>query len=317
MDVSVIIPTYNAESTIAAAVMSVISATSSFNVEILIIDDSSSDGTLAQIESLRKIYKGISVFNNHRKAGPAGARNTGILHSTGNFIAFLDADDVWHSNHLIDSLKILNEQACADAILNNQDVIGRECGKNFGDWFGKFPSVGLLQKKFLRENIFLVESNLANFLLSESFLHVQSMIIRRASLIGTLFDENLKRSEDRDFGIQLSIKNLKFIINLCPTSIYYESTSGISASSEENDYKIVCDRIYVLDKYLNSGSKFIDNALVKQNLSIRHLQKSYLLRTSNRRYEAFFETLKSIYFDFNRKQLSELLKIVFLYKKFK
>lgn len=316
MDVSVIIPAYNAESTINNAVRSIISAASTFQVEIIIVDDSSNDATLLQIEHLQKLYKNITLLKNVRKAGPAGARNTGILHAKGSFVAFLDADDIWYANHLVDSLKILNEQKNVDAILNNQDVVSLEYNTNLGDWLSKFSSLNLLQKKPLGKNLFLVESNLANYLLGESFLHVQSIIIRRQSLMGILFDESLIRSEDRDFGIQLSLKELKFVINLCSTGIYYESKKGISSGSIENDYRMVCDRIYVLNKYFYYESQYIDRRLLRKHLAQRYLQQSYLLRKKGNKSHAFSAVLKSIYLCVDWKQLSELLKIVLVHDQF-
>lgn|SRR5574344_48939 len=88
--ISVIIPAYNASSTIDETIKSVLNQTIT-NIELIVIDDNSSDNTL---EVLKK-YKNIKVLKNKKRLGPALTRNRGIEISTGSFIAFIDADDIW------------------------------------------------------------------------------------------------------------------------------------------------------------------------------------------------------------------------------
>lgn len=95
--ISVIIPAYNAEKYIRAAVRSVLDQTHPAR-EIIIIDDGSTDGTRQSVEELQK-ERGTDApairYIHQQNQGPAVARNTGIAAAIGEHIAFLDADDTW------------------------------------------------------------------------------------------------------------------------------------------------------------------------------------------------------------------------------
>jgi glycosyltransferase involved in cell wall biosynthesis len=96
--VSVITPVWNAAATLAATVASV-QAQSLTDWEMLVIDDGSTDGSLALAEALARRDARIRVLAQPR-AGAAAARNRGIRAARGRFIAFLDADDLWRPGKL-------------------------------------------------------------------------------------------------------------------------------------------------------------------------------------------------------------------------
>jgi len=93
--VSVIIPVYNGENFIKEAVENVLSQKYPA-LEIIIINDGSTDGTEAIINKLPVDIRYFTQDNN----GPAAARNKGIRDASGEFITFLDADDLWPENNL-------------------------------------------------------------------------------------------------------------------------------------------------------------------------------------------------------------------------
>ncbi len=93
--VSAVIPVYNNEAYIAAAVKSVLAQTR-LPTEVIVVDDGSTDGTAAALKSYRDSIK--YVYQKNR--GEPAARNRGIRESTSEFIAFLDGDDLWCSNKL-------------------------------------------------------------------------------------------------------------------------------------------------------------------------------------------------------------------------
>jgi glycosyltransferase involved in cell wall biosynthesis len=86
--VSVIIPTHSRPNLLPRAVDSARSAAT--EVEIIVVDDASTDQTASVCKSL----KGVKYIRLDRNQGVAGARNVGILTSTGNYVAFLDDDDL-------------------------------------------------------------------------------------------------------------------------------------------------------------------------------------------------------------------------------
>jgi glycosyltransferase involved in cell wall biosynthesis len=100
---SVVIPAYNAETTIEACLASVLAQTLP-PLEVLVIDDNSADGTEAVVQRCGSLFAaagiGFKYIRLTRNAGPSTARNMGIREARGSFIAFLDADDTWAGNKL-------------------------------------------------------------------------------------------------------------------------------------------------------------------------------------------------------------------------
>lgn len=93
--VSVIIPTYNSERYIDAAIKSVLSQTHA-PAEIIVVDDGSTDGTAVALQPYRELIR----YVHQKNSGEPAARNRGLREAGSEYIAFLDADDVWHPNKL-------------------------------------------------------------------------------------------------------------------------------------------------------------------------------------------------------------------------
>jgi glycosyltransferase involved in cell wall biosynthesis len=100
--VSVIIPTYNRASLISDAVQSVLGQ-SHRNVEIIVVDDGSTDNTRSVVDS----FKGAVRYIISDHGGPAHARNAGMKAATGKYIAFLDSDDIYRSDKLVLQLSFM------------------------------------------------------------------------------------------------------------------------------------------------------------------------------------------------------------------
>ena len=93
--VSCIIPVFNGERYLREAIDSVLAQTHR-SLEIIIVDDGSADGTRAVVAN----YGDQVLYLWQSNAGPAAARNLGLSVATGEFVAFLDADDLWHAEKL-------------------------------------------------------------------------------------------------------------------------------------------------------------------------------------------------------------------------
>ena len=88
--VNVVIPAYNCEITINQSINSVLTQ-SWRNLELIVVDDSSTDGTAATLEGISDTR--LHIVRHDRNCGAAAARNTGIQMATGKYVAFLDSDD--------------------------------------------------------------------------------------------------------------------------------------------------------------------------------------------------------------------------------
>lgn len=96
--VSVIVPAFQAEATLARTLRSVLGQTHR-DIEVLVVDDGSADGTCAIAERFRSLDKRVKVIE-QANAGVAAARNLAIEQADGDYIAPLDADDLWHPGKL-------------------------------------------------------------------------------------------------------------------------------------------------------------------------------------------------------------------------
>ncbi|WP_345242030.1 glycosyltransferase family 2 protein [Pontibacillus salipaludis] len=120
--ISVIIPCYNSEKWIRSTLKSVVDQTFS-NLEIIVVDDGSKDNTRLEIE--RSKYE-VKYYYQQNK-GPAAARNLGIEKSTGEYVAFLDSDDLWENNKIEEQLKIILEKDYQiDLVLSNVSLINEK-----------------------------------------------------------------------------------------------------------------------------------------------------------------------------------------------
>ncbi|MFD2892251.1 glycosyltransferase family 2 protein [Flavobacterium chuncheonense] len=102
--VSIITPTFNSAEYIAATIQSVQNQTYT-NWELLIVDDASTDSTVAIIKELIAKDSRIQLYRLDENAGAAIARNVGIDKVKGDYMTFLDADDIWFPNFIENSIK--------------------------------------------------------------------------------------------------------------------------------------------------------------------------------------------------------------------
>jgi glycosyltransferase involved in cell wall biosynthesis len=116
--ISVVIPSYNRAAQIANAIESVRSQTHQ-NLEILVVDDGSTDETMSVLNALSPPESRLRILSHPRNLGAQAARNTGIRAATGSWIAFLDSDDTY----LPDSL----EKRLELAIREGNSAVHSEC----------------------------------------------------------------------------------------------------------------------------------------------------------------------------------------------
>lgn len=97
--VSIITPTYNSDFFISDTIESILLQTYK-NWELIVIDDYSSDSTIQIVQSFIKEHSNIKLLKNQSNQGAAISRNKGIEAAKGDYIAFLDADDLWKPEKL-------------------------------------------------------------------------------------------------------------------------------------------------------------------------------------------------------------------------
>jgi glycosyltransferase involved in cell wall biosynthesis len=105
--ISVIIPSYNRAHCIAACISSVLTQTMQ-DLEVIVVDDNSTDNTKEVIKKITDPR--VKYFCHEKNQGGAVARNTGIKNSSGEFIAFLDSDDLWLPEKLEKQIQLLESK---------------------------------------------------------------------------------------------------------------------------------------------------------------------------------------------------------------
>ncbi|NWF56495.1 MAG: glycosyltransferase family 2 protein [Syntrophaceae bacterium] len=310
--ISVIIPAFNAERFVTDALQSVLAQKYSSAAEIIVVDDGSWDNTRALVADLSARYPQITLILNERKKGPSGARNTGLLKATGDYIAFLDADDLWCPNHLELGVDFLESHNPIDIVFYNSEIQEFETKKRMGDWFSERHFTKTLKTEKLDDGYYLISSNLFNALLDESFMHLQTVIMRRSSIKGILFNENIKRSEDRDFFIRMyADAGAKFAYKNVVTGIYYRHAKSLTADSVQNSLATVLDHIHLFTGYLAYESLNPMTAKKLKGLLLEaHLFASYYYRQLNDPGPALASLFQSLGYGIGVSHLKEFAKII-------
>ncbi|MBK4732786.1 glycosyltransferase [Oxynema sp. CENA135] len=221
--ISVVIPVYNATTTIQETISSVLNQ-SFTDYELIIVNDGSTDETLEKIESFKDPR--IRVFS-YTNAGAAISRNRGLSQAKGEYIAFLDADDLWTPDKLEAQLAILEKNPQASIAYSWSDCIDES-------------------SQFLRRGGHIsVNGNVYDRLLLVDFLENGSNpLIRRHALIEIGgFDESLPAGQDWDLYLRLAEKSNFVVVE--KSQIRYR----ISANSlSSNIFKLESACLHVLNR---------------------------------------------------------------------
>ena len=146
--VSIIMPSYNAARFIGESINSVLLQTYS-NWELLIVDDCSKDNSVEVVRKFANIDKRVVLFSLEKNVGAAAARNVAIEHAQGQYIAFLDSDDVWDEYKLEKQLAFMKQYSYAFTFSNY--YVMEENGKKTEN-IVKVPS-SLSYHQYLRNTI--------------------------------------------------------------------------------------------------------------------------------------------------------------------
>lgn len=125
MNLSIIIPVYNASPLLNRCLDSIFNQTTRYAYEVILIDDGSTDNSV-EIIKLRK-EKNITLYQ-QKNSGPSVARNKGVELAKGEFIAFLDADDYWNDGYIEQTVSfLLNNNECIAATVGQKHIaIGKK-----------------------------------------------------------------------------------------------------------------------------------------------------------------------------------------------
>ncbi|NLI92082.1 MAG: glycosyltransferase family 2 protein [Peptococcaceae bacterium] len=156
--VSVIMPAYNSEKYIEKAISSVLSQSYS-NFELIVVDDGSRDDTAIIVSEIAGRDKRIQFFRNQKNSGVSETRNFGISQAKGDWIAFLDSDDMWAPGKLEKQIKLIKNKEHANLLFTGSSFIDEN--DNPYSFMLKIPEE-IKYKDLLKQNIISCSSVLLN-----------------------------------------------------------------------------------------------------------------------------------------------------------
>lgn len=167
--VSIVIPLYNKEKWIERTLSSVLNQ-SFTDWEAIIVDDGSNDRSVEVVEEFIQKNPGNWVLIKNRNAGQCRTRNSGIAEASGEYLAFLDADDIWSRNKLFDQVEVLKNNIEVSLVIspyiifsdvnkkkNHRLVLHKNSQKLLGRWLrmqgygAGTESTGMTRTSLLRE----------------------------------------------------------------------------------------------------------------------------------------------------------------------
>lgn len=237
--VDVVIPAYNADGFISLTLESIAKQTYPIN-SIIVVNDGSTDETQDRILEFASNHPNLkTILLNQDNSGLSAARNTGIQHSEANYIAFLDADDLWEPEKLCKQMQIFTHSVwpklgvvyCAYQVINED---GSMASLNPRDVIS--PS--------LRGNIYK-ELLLGNFI-SGSGSGV--LILRSVFLDAGLFDQDLRACEDWDMWIRIAKQYQFDFIDEPLVSIRVHQNN-----MQKDGMRMLSAELMVLNKFIEQG----------------------------------------------------------------
>lgn len=251
MNVSVIVPVYNAEKFLQSAIESIVRQSLPVH-EIITVDDGSNDNSLELLRSLAARFNIIRIVQQQNR-GVSAARNAGLSIATSEWIAFLDADDYWEENHL-ERLKMLQDTSQCDVA-----VAG--CTEFF-----QSPDA-ILSIQACDQNEIL---NFPQSLFHRNFIAINGLMFRKSLLEKTgLFDEEEAYAEDWHLWLKMVAVHARFAFTGQSSSWYRRHSANASSDST----KMFLGAVRCLEKLQSDGVWFASEL----NATIAYLYR----RTAN------------------------------------
>ena len=235
--VSIIIPAYNVKRHIEKCLASACGQTYE-NIQIIVVDDGSNDGTAEIARKFAERDNRILLFSKDN-GGVSSARNAGLKYADGEFISFLDADDILEPDSIEVSVNAI-ESSGADLVSFQYSRIDEDgnCLKNFDFIDGTFS--------FKNDNDRL--SFIVKELLSYNIgVEVWNKLFKRVIIVenNLLFDEECSVGEDYAFNIKYLIHSSKIIC--LPDRLYiYKNRDGSAMNLEKSFEQNISDRVLML-----------------------------------------------------------------------
>lgn len=298
--VTVIIPAYNCERFIGQTIESVLQQTYS-NFELLIIDDGSSDGTKAVIESYEDERIRYFFQNNH--GGPSKARNKGLDNAVGEYVFIFDSDDLMRPEKLERSVAALESNPDANILCTRFSLIDEANEILREDYLKEYTTLSaLIGTPGIDEKAYYLTSNeLLPTIVKTNFIGTSSVALRKSALVADeRFDEGLKNADDRLMWIQLLSKHNGIFLNavlhdyrvvkagITGQGMLKKGPNKISALEKAKNFCKQKDLIKLLDEEISNN--YLSMSRESKNNKDEKMQRFYAKQSI--KYHANYKALK-------------------------
>jgi glycosyltransferase involved in cell wall biosynthesis len=222
--ISVIIPTRNRTSSLNVAIESVLNQ-SYDNIELIIVDDFSDVPV-----TLESKYKNIKIFRNEKRMGAAASRNKGVQFCTGEYVAFLDDDDIYYENKLECLYDEMSKNENLDLVFGKIKLFNGYKSKDQVNYPKKF-----------NEKINCLIGN---------YIHTNSSLMKKKVASIIQFDEGLERFQDTQFYLDVSTS---FNIKFCDVYAAQWNVNHVEGSITSDD--TFCDKYRTYRSFLKLKEK--------------------------------------------------------------
>jgi len=250
--VSVVIPTYNSAAMVEEAIESVLAQTYR-DFEIVVIDDGSTDNT----EDVAYRFGERVRYFKQENQGVSAARNIGIKQSLGEYVAFLDSDDLWLPEKLAEEVPWLDGDPKLGLVYCDWTVVSGET---------------VLHSSYLRD-LPATSGYVFDELIQSGFILTSGVVVRRACLEGVGdFDKSLAIAQDYDLWLRISYQWKVQLVNRC-----LFTKRSCEGSLSANLTKTALERIALFQKALRDlpGMMPRSRRLVRHQLALNYWDVGY------------------------------------------
>ena len=257
--VAVVVPAYNCEALIEETLIAIAEQSTTAD-EVWIVNDGSADGTAAVVSRFIERREGWHLLSK-ANGGVSSARNTGVEASGCEWIAFVDSDDLWSSDHLTCLMQNAKESG-AEIIVSGVEVFEERVDNIIGSFYLEKSEIdGFPKNLFFRNNI------------------VPSAVLMKRNLFRQLggFDEQLTIGEDWDLWLLAFSQGIKFHFTEKSTVLYRRH----AANATSNMDKTLLGIIQCLEKNLMRKQMFPNE--IKKQVSLCYRRLGNAAASNNRK----------------------------------
>lgn len=286
---SVILPTYNRGNVLLETIGSVLNQNFT-NLELIIIDDGSTDKTKEILEEFKTQDQRIKyIFQQNKERSEA--RNNGIVNAKGDYVCFIDSDDQFHENHLLFMYESIQKNKNKKAIY----ISGQSVLKN-----GKIKNLPIEK----------IDNSSPNFFFTNTIITgrvaISSQILKQFK-----FNTNYRISEDTDLWVRISIKYPDIIQIKDHTLIYRVHDYNSVNPNKFNAYK---ERKITLKEIYKNNKQKLDRKIVCKTINNCYFGIYTYYKSNNYYFEAICSMVKAIFTLPNHRLKEKVYLLLTLYK---